>query len=406
MRILQLSQFYPPVVGGIEMHVSTLARTLAERGHIVAVATLAPGSDEPRADGVSVHRLGGLAQDVGVLHSTSRRHAPPVPDPKTVSEIKRLLAEFEPDIVHAHNWLGRSFVPLKRASGPRYVVTMHDCSRTCAQGRMMYRNETLCEGPGVSRCLGCTARVYGALKGPPVYVGNSAMRGRETRVVDAYIAVSRAIADANRLSESGVRCEVIPNFYKDEPDADVRPADSRLEDLPDEPFMLQVGDVVADKGVHVLLEAYRGLSRSAPLVLIGRDEQGAAAGAPEGVTVLGDWPHELVSYAWSRSLFGTMPSLCLDASPTVTLEAMAASRPVIASAIGGLVDQVEDGVTGLLVEPGSVAALRAAIERLLSDVQLRDSLGAAARVRFERYFAADVVIDRIEALYGDLVASR
>ena len=119
-----------------------------------------------RADGVSVHRLGGLAQDVGVLHSTSRRHAPPIPDPKTVSDFKRLLAEFKPDIVHAHNWMGRSFVPLKRTSGSRYVVTMHDCSRTCAQGRMMYRGERLCEGPGVSRCLGCVAASLRHAQGP------------------------------------------------------------------------------------------------------------------------------------------------------------------------------------------------------------------------------------------------
>ena len=59
-------------------------------------------------------------------------------------------------------------------------------------------------------------------------------------------------------------------------------------------------------------------------------------------------------------------------------------------------------MTGLLVEPGNATALRAGIERLLGDPQLRDSLGAAARVRFERHFAADVVIDRIEALYGEL----
>ena len=97
------------------------------------------------------------------------------------------------------------------------------------------------------------------LKGPPVYVGNSAMRGRETRAVDAYIAVSHAIAEANRLPESGARYEVIPNFYKDEPAADIQPADPRLDALPDEPFILQVGDVVADKGVHVLS---RGVPRA------------------------------------------------------------------------------------------------------------------------------------------------
>jgi type III pantothenate kinase len=62
-------------------------------------------------------------------------------------------------------------------------------------------------------------------------------------------------------------------------------------------------------------------------------------------------------------------------------EAMAHGRPVVASAVGGLLDLVEDGVTGLLVPPGDEAALRAAVERLLGDRELRDRLGAAARER-------------------------
>ena len=65
----------------------------------------------------------------------------------------------------------------------------------------------------------------------------------------------------------------------------------------------------------------------------------------------------------------------------VAREAMAHGRPVVATAVGGLVDAVEDGVTGLLVPPRDAAALRAALERLLGDPELRRSLGAAARER-------------------------
>jgi len=405
MRVLLISQFYPPVIGGIEFHVSSLARTLAERGHAVAVATLAHNaeSDHP---GVVVHRLSGVAQRVDALHTTDRRHAPPIPDPGTVSELRRLIAEFRPDIVHAHNWMGRSFVPLKRGSNARYVITLHDCGRTCAQGRMMFRGERLCEGPRASRCIECTAHVYGALKGPLVYIGNAAMRGPESRAVDAYVAVSTAVAEASGLLGSGLRYEVIPNFLDEASLPGVPLADHRLAELPHEPFILQVGDVVADKGVRVLFDAYRSLDTAVPLVLIGRDQTGASADAPAGVTVVGSWPHELVAEAWRRSVMGTMPSLCLDASPTVTLEAMAASRPVVASRLGGLTDQVEDGVTGILVEPGNPSELAGAIQRLLADHSVRDSMGVAARQRFERSFAAGVVIDRIEALYDSLLAGR
>lgn len=65
----------------------------------------------------------------------------------------------------------------------------------------------------------------------------------------------------------------------------------------------------------------------------------------------------------------------------VAREAMAHGRPVVATAVGGLVDAVGDGVTGLLVPPRDPATLRAAIERLLGDRELRERLGGAARDR-------------------------
>jgi glycosyltransferase involved in cell wall biosynthesis len=75
-------------------------------------------------------------------------------------------------------------------------------------------------------------------------------------------------------------------------------------------------------------------------------------------------------------------------------EAMAWGRPVVATAVGGLTDAVEDGVTGLLVPPGDVAALRAAIERLLGDAELRARLGAAGRVQAPDFAtAADALVE-------------
>jgi glycosyltransferase involved in cell wall biosynthesis len=133
--------------------------------------------------------------------------------------------------------------------------------------------------------------------------------------------------------------------------------------------------------------------------LIGRIAHDVARALPPGVVATGPWPHELVLAAWRRSLFGTMPSLCLDACPTVTFEAMAASKPVVASALGGLLDQVVDGVTGLLVEPGDATALAQGMKLLLTDDELRARMGAAARTRFENEFQADVVIDRIASIY-------
>ena len=401
LRVLLLAQFYPPVIGGVEVHVQTLARGLVARGHAVAVATLTTGAEKPgeRLDeGVHVHSLQGAVQRIGFLHATERRHAIPLADPELVGGLRRLAREFAPDVVHAHNWLGRSYVPLKHEIGAPYLVSLHDSGRICTQGRMMFRDEELCTGPSVSRCLSCCAVQFGAAKGSVTYFGNRLARAGEARATDLFLPVSSAVADSNHLAADGLPFQVVPNFAVDA-GRQLPSTDPLLAELPAEPFILQVGDVVADKGVGVLFEAYRSMPSPPPLVLIGRIAESVRASLPAGAIAVGPWPHDLVLEAWRRSMFGTMPSLCLDACPTVTFEAMAASKPVVASALGGLLDQIVDEATGLLVPAGDASALALAMSRLAADAPLRTQMGAAARERFETEFQADVVIDRIEAIY-------
>jgi type III pantothenate kinase len=83
---------------------------------------------------------------------------------------------------------------------------------------------------------------------------------------------------------------------------------------------------------------------------------------------------------------------------------MAWGRPVVASAVGGLLDAVEDGVTGLRVPPRDVPALRAALERLLGDQELRAQLGAAAREKAQREFSFDAATTGLLAVYDEALA--
>ena len=165
--------------------------------------------------------------------------------------------------------------------------------------------------------------------------------------------------------------------------------------------VLQVGDLALDKGINVLLEAYRGLESAPPLVLIGRRLPESPTDLPPNVTLINGLPHKAVMQAWQRSMFGTVPSTCLDASPTVTLEAMACGKPVIGSNIGGIPDQIVDGETGLLVPPGDAGALRAAMMRLITDEKLRGRMGAAAKLRVDSFRASNVV-RQIEEMYLSL----
>lgn len=401
-----LTQFYPPILGGIERHVQSLSAELAARGHQVAVATLwHPGQPEIEMDGkVTVYRLRGTMQRFGNLFSTGRFHSPPFPDPEVIQSLRRVVEKERPAIVHAHNWMVHSFLPIKNWSGAKLVMTLHDSEMTCVQMRMMHMDQSLCDGPEFFKCLTCSAHHYGPLKGAVTLLGNSLMSGPERKRVDMFLPVSNAVARTNRLETDHLpnrKVQVIPNFVPDDV-ADVAQAgDPRLGVLPDEPFLLQVGDLTPDKGIYVLLEAYQGLQSAPPLVLIGRRMPESPHDLPANVTIIESLPHPLVMQAWQRSLFGIVPSLCLDASPTVTLEAMACGRPVIGSRIGGIVDQIVDHETGYLVPAGDVHALQEAMECLLEDPELRDQMGTAAQARVVE-FQASTVVSRIERVYRSL----
>ena len=90
----------------------------------------------------------------------------------------------------------------------------------------------------------------------------------------------------------------------------------------------------------------------------------------------------------------------------VAREAMAYGRPVVATAVGGLLDAIEDGVTGLLVPPRDPAALRAAIETLLADAELRRRLGANARTAARERFSWQASTERTIAAYRDALQAR
>ncbi len=403
MRILMLSDLYPPFIGGIEQHVRNLSKGLVKRGHHVVVATkLSPGLPESDLDeGVSVHRIRGSAQRGGsVTQPTGRPHSPPFPDPEVARAVNRIVSELKPDVIHAHDWMVRSFLPLTTRGRPGLVVTLHNYGNVCAKVSYMYRGQP-CTGPGFAKCLGCAARNYGTARGMAITLGNWVMQPFQQRSVGRFLAVSNAVAEGNRLAGQSVPFEVLPNFVPDDVAALADDDDPALRNLPDEPYWLYVGALSRHKGVHVLLQAYAGLEGVPPLVIIGPPWKDTPKRFPRNTIVLHSLAHRAVMAAWRRSALGVIPSIFPDPCPTVAMEAMACGVPLVASRIGGLPDLVAHDQTGLLVTYGDPLELRAALQRFSSEPELGLRMGIAAKVKVSS-FTATTVIDRLETIYSEL----
>jgi len=97
------------------------------------------------------------------------------------------------------------------------------------------------------------------------------------------------------------------------------------------------------------------------------------------------------------------PSLCFESFNLINLEAMAMGKPVVSSFFGGPSEVVEDGVTGLLVNPLDEDGLAAALGRILEDAALAERMGAAARQRAKDLFDIKKTGQALHALYGSLI---
>lgn len=398
MRILMVAQSFSPIVGGEERIVEDLSHQLARRGHEVAVATLRQplGEPPPRQDGVEVELLEtAMSRVPGLAADPERAYAPPAPDPLTVRDLRRVIRDFRPDVVHAHNWLVHSYLPLDRRSGAAFVLSLHDYSLVCATKRFFYKGG-VCSGPGARKCLAHSLSYYGAAKGMVAATGVALANPVLRRRVDMFLPVSEAVRELNGIDER-VPHRVVPNLIGEmppPPSAD----EPRLRELPQEPYVLYFGDVTEDKGVGWLLEAYRELEGAPPLVLIGRQELEGAGEVP-GVLALERMPHPVAIEALRRAAFTVAPSLLPESFGIVALEAAATGKPTIAADHGGLRDVVVDGETGFLVEPGNREGLRSALSRLCGDAELRARMGEAARRR-ARLFGPDVVVPQFESAYA------
>jgi glycosyltransferase involved in cell wall biosynthesis len=346
VNVLVVSGIWPPDVGGPASHGPDVASFLQQHGHDVRVVVAADRAPAPRPYPI---RWASRSLPKGVVHARAAA--------LIAQEARRA------DVVYTTGMFGRTALACAATRTP-YVVKL---TGDPAFERARWRGSVEGDVEAFQ-----AARRHRALR---------ALRDLTVRRAAHVICPSVFLADLAR--DWGARAvSVLPNPAPDTSGVQPRP---RTEDGIVLAFAGRIGP---QKALDVLLAAVARVP-DVSLLVAGEGELPSA----ERVHRLGALPRDAV-----LSLFAGVDASVLSSAwenfPHTVVESLAVGTPVIATRVGGVPEVVEDGVNGLLVEPGDPAALAAAIERFAHDAGLRERLRATARGSVERYSEA--------AVYGEL----
>jgi len=366
MRILHLASEYPPQqVFGLGRFVCDLAEEQVRQGHAVTVITNSVGSETSavKQRGVQVLRV----------------EYPPPPKPVSTSGCvmvfntlllaraaslgRRSLRSF--DVVCSHDWLtAPASQALHNELGVPHICTFHD---TVAGKSLGQKDDGDKFAVQVERWT---------VQNATHIIANSNATKKE--LVEVYNT------DPSKVSV--VPCAVAPSSFEVASDQVRVSAFRQAIAESDELIVLYVGRLDPEKGIDTLLEAFEAARiDGARLCLAGRGkllgdlrEKAKHLGLEGRVAFLGYVENPVLAHLYHCSDMLVCPSL-YEPFGMVVPEAMLQGVPVIASSVGGLEEQIEEGRTGLLVPSGNVPALATAIRRLAENPVLRKALGTAAR---------------------------
>ncbi len=440
MKILQVVHFFlPRHSAGTEVYTDRLARTLLER-HDVAVlfAEKTLAQENYRHFIRDQHGLRCHVLINNLLYGGFRETFENLEVERRVDEILRLE---KPDLVHVQHLMNLSLgvVSLVKRRGIKAVMTLHDFWLFCARmGQLLEHGTELCTGPGADKCSRCLQsfkfaqspsqarmirmlawtqkrlgvsldpwldKARGKLRLPLGVAGKRTVRGRafledrhdpqpeilEERArqvarlisqVDLFVAPSRTMME--RSIEFGIPSEkirLLPNGCLVSGDA--RTPVHRRRSHVEFGFL---GTPAPHKGLHVLIEAFRRLnSDRARLKVFGGPSRSQmryyhslrkeAAGLP--IEFLGPVPNHRIAEVFHSIDVLVVPSTWVENSPVVIQEARWFKVPVIASRLGGMQEAVEDGVDGLLFEPGDPSDLATRIDELCKHPRRVDDFAGA-----------------------------
>lgn len=387
MRILTVHNHYQQK-GGEDVVFAEETQMLRDNGH--DVAQFVAHNDDLKDKSMSYVAI-------NTLWSRSSKQA-----------ISGKIAEFKPDIVHFHNTfmsISPSAYYACRAANVPVVQTLHNYRLICPKATL-FRDGKVCEA--CINSLGYAPSVrYGCYRGSKVQTaGVMAMlnlhRVMNTwdRQVDRYVCLSESGRDL--FIRGGFQPEklvVKGNFLQFDPG---------FSDV-DNDFFLFMGRLTPEKGVDVLVKAWRELPHI-PLKILGTGELEAQVKtyiAEHGLTHVempGYMPREQAFELLQTATAQIVPSQWYEPFGLVAIEAFACGKPVIASRIGALADIIEDGQTGLHFDPTDPSDLARQVQWLWDHRDERRVMAQTARKTFETHYTSQTNYEQLVHIYHDVLS--
>src|SRR5664279_4203030 len=351
--------------GGAQEHLFSLLSRLDRSRYDASVISLSGGS--------AVRKLQRAGVPVTVVEEPD--------DAIATGIVATLLADINPDVIHDHMYRAelvgtRAAIALGAAGHRRpYVVSTVHSSRVRSDED---RRELQILTPNIDRMIAVSKAIEAKIQ-------DEGRTGSPVSLI--YNGVDLARYDHTDP------CCTFRDQYGIEPDSVVVGVVARLE---------------PEKGHPTLLEAWPAVLRAVPnatLLVVGEgsrhaelEQQAAALRIAHRVTFTGR--RDDVPSVTAALDVAVLPSY-REAQGLSILEAMALSRPVVASNVGGIPEMVEDGRTGLLVPPHDAPALAAAIVRVLRDHPLADTLARAGHDLVHDRFCIQLMVNAVERIYDD-----
>ena len=430
MRVLFITASYlPESVGGVELHVAGLARSLRAEGHQCAVLarTGRPGlahlsSCLDEVDGLTVMRLANTFEDATTLE---RLYA----NPDLADAAMALVREWGPDVVHVHHLtcLSVALLDRLREAGVPTLMTLHDFWMGCPRGQRITADLQVCPEIDLSRCVPCLRELWPHLLGAgPAPERTPAERDAADRArLEQYHAhVLRSLGGVDVLLTPSAfmvamyeRQGLAPGSVCVLENGLPTQAWAGRTRRPRAGGPLRVGfigSVLPSKGVHLLLAAFRKLADPSSMQLdvwgevlpfhndrsYGARLAALCSGYEHVIRLRGRYENEQLPEILAGLDVLVVPSIWYESFCLTIREAFLAGVPVIAANHGAMAEAIRDGETGLLFEAGDPESLATALRRLAHDPALRERLShGAGLVRDERDAARELL-----GLYAEAAA--